>query len=305
MIQKLLNELKDKHKQDVWHCSIILWSITRYLGDTARTPNPRARGAWPLPWLFCPTKCLARAGSTPVDDWPFGEDPGPPAYSFPAPPLCTARAWREAGKVHSNQDTGEETKRPWWEDTEEMLRRMLLPAEETGVTGEASALGLGLWKAGRKGGRREQLQGCLERAKHPVHAQASPRMHNKQLFRLWTEQLHNFKVSNILGTDLKLGIGRTDAETEASILWPPDVKSWLIGKDPDAGKDWRQAEKTAAEDEMVGWHHWLDGHESEQASEDREGKDREAWRAAVYGELRVSRTWLSDRTTTKKRIYLL
>ena len=79
-----------------------------------------------------------------MDDWPFGEDPGPPAYSFPAPPLCTARAWREAGKVHSNQDTGEETKRPWWEDTEEMLRRMLLPAEETGVTGEASALGLGL-----------------------------------------------------------------------------------------------------------------------------------------------------------------
>ena len=59
-------------------------------------------------------------------------------------------------------------------------------------------------------------------------------------------------------------IGRTDAEVEAPILWPPDVKSWLIGKDPDAGKDWRQEEKGMTEDEMVGWHHWPDGHEFEQ-----------------------------------------
>ena len=54
-------------------------------------------------------------------------------------------------------------------------------------------------------------------------------------------------------------IGRTDAEAEAPILWPPDGKSWLIGKDPDAGKDWGQEEKGATEDEMVGWHHWLSG----------------------------------------------
>ena len=60
-------------------------------------------------------------------------------------------------------------------------------------------------------------------------------------------------------------IGRTDAEAETSILWPPDVKNWLIGKDPDAGKDWRQEEKGTTEDEMVGWHHWLYGHEFEQA----------------------------------------
>ena len=59
--------------------------------------------------------------------------------------------------------------------------------------------------------------------------------------------------------------GRTDAEADASILWPPDVKNWLIGKDPDAGKDWRQEEKGMTEDEIVGWHHWLDGHEFEQA----------------------------------------
>ena len=60
-------------------------------------------------------------------------------------------------------------------------------------------------------------------------------------------------------------IGRTDAEAEALILWPPDAKNWLIWKDPDAGKDWRQKEKGMTEDEMVGWHHQLDGHEFEQA----------------------------------------
>ena len=59
-------------------------------------------------------------------------------------------------------------------------------------------------------------------------------------------------------------IGRTDAEAEAPIIWPPDLKNWLIGKDPDAGKNWRQEEKGMTEDEMVGWHHWLDRHEFEQ-----------------------------------------
>ena len=58
-------------------------------------------------------------------------------------------------------------------------------------------------------------------------------------------------------------IGRTNAE--APILWPLDVKNWLIGKDPNDGKDWRQEEKGMIEDEMVGWHHWLNGHEFEQA----------------------------------------
>ena len=60
-------------------------------------------------------------------------------------------------------------------------------------------------------------------------------------------------------------IGRIDAKAEAPILWPHDVKNWLIWKDPDAGKDWRQEEKGTTEDEMVGWHHRLDGHEFEQA----------------------------------------
>ena len=88
-------------------------------------------------------------------------------------------------------------------------------------------------------------------------------------------------------------IGRTDAEDP--ILWPPDAKNWLIGKDPDAGEDGRQEEKGTTEDEMVGWHHWLNGHEFEQAL----GlvMDREAWRATVYG---VAKSWiqLSDWTIT-------
>ena len=72
-------------------------------------------------------------------------------------------------------------------------------------------------------------------------------------------------------------IGRTDAEAEAQILWPPDVKSQLIGKAPDSGKDWRQ-EKGVTEDEMVGWHCWLDGHELEQAPGSSEGQGNlEIW----------------------------
>ena len=63
-------------------------------------------------------------------------------------------------------------------------------------------------------------------------------------------------------------IGRTDAEAETPILWPPDAKNWLIWKDSDAGKDWKLEEKGMIEDEMVGWHHWLDGHEFEQTEGD-------------------------------------
>ena len=67
-------------------------------------------------------------------------------------------------------------------------------------------------------------------------------------------------------------IGRTDAKAETLILWPPDAKSQLIGKDPDAGKDLRQEEKGRTEDGMVGWHHQLNGHEFEQPLGDHEGK---------------------------------
>ena len=64
------------------------------------------------------------------------------------------------------------------------------------------------------------------------------------------------------------------------MVGPPDVKKELFEKDPDAGKDWRQKEKRTTEDEMVGWHHWLDGHESKQTPV---VKDREAWCAVVHG----------------------
>ena len=71
------------------------------------------------------------------------------------------------------------------------------------------------------------------------------------------------KPVNLKGNQPWILVGRTDAEAETSILWPPHTKSWLIGKDPDAWKDWGQEEKGKTEDEVDGWHHWLDGHESE------------------------------------------
>ena len=80
------------------------------------------------------------------------------------------------------------------------------------------------------------------------------------------------KPVNSKGNQSWIFIGRTDAEAEALVLRPPDVKSWLIRKDPDAGKDWRQEEKGMTEDEMVGWHHWLHGYYFEQALGDGEGQ---------------------------------
>ena len=87
-------------------------------------------------------------------------------------------------------------------------------------------------------------------------------------------------------------IGRTDFEAETPIFWSPDAKSWLIDQGPDAGKDWGQKEKGTTEDEMAGWHHWLDGRLSELWEL---VMDREAWRAAIHG-VAESRTRLSDWT---------
>ena len=88
--------------------------------------------------------------------------------------------------------------------------------------------------------------------------------------------------------------GRTDAEAEAPILWPPDEKSWLVRKDPEAGKDWRQEEKGMTEDEMVGWHHQLNGHEFNQAPGHGEGQGSLAC-CSPWG--CKSQTWLRDWTT--------
>ena len=94
------------------------------------------------------------------------------------------------------------------------------------------------------------------------------------------------KPVNPKGNQSWIFIGRTDAEAEAPILWSPDAKSWLIGKDPDYGKDWGQEEKRMTEDETVGWHHWLNGHKFEQILEGSKGqgilarcspRDRKEW----------------------------
>ena len=76
---------------------------------------------------------------------------------------------------------------------------------------------------------------------------------------------NEIKPVNPKGNQSWIFIGRTDAEVEAPILWPTDAKYWLIGKDPDDRKDWGQEKKGMAEGETVGWHHWVDGHEFEEA----------------------------------------
>ena len=89
-----------------------------------------------------------------------------------------------------------------------------------------------------------------------------------------SQAIKEIKPVNPKGTLLWIFIGSTDTEASASVLWPPVWKSWLIGKDPEAGKDWGQGEKRVTDDdEMIGWRHWLDGQEFEQApgAGDRQG----------------------------------
>ena len=97
------------------------------------------------------------------------------------------------------------------------------------------------------------------------------------------------KPVNSKGNQYLIFIGRTDAEAEAPILWPPDVKNWLIGKD--ARKDWRQKEKGMTEDEVVGWHHQLSGHEFKQTAGDCEGQ----------GGLACYSLWFAESDTTEQR----
>ena len=104
-----------------------------------------------------------------------------------------------------------------------------------------------------------------------------------------------FRPVNPKGNQSWIFIGRIDVEAEAPILWPPDEKSWLVGKDPDVGKVWRQEEKGITEDGMVGWHHRLNVQESEQTLGDGEGQGSLA--CSVHG-VAKSQTWLTDWTTT-------
>ena len=100
-------------------------------------------------------------------------------------------------------------------------------------------------------------------------------------------------------------IGKTDAEAEAPILWPPDVKNWLIGKDPDSEKDWRQEEKGMTEDEMVGWHHQLDGYEFEQALGvgDGQGRSLACCSPLCMGSQRVGHNWVTELNWTENRVW--
>ena len=94
------------------------------------------------------------------------------------------------------------------------------------------------------------------------------------------------------GNQSWLFIGRTDAEVETPILWPPDVKNWLIGKDTVAGKDWRWEEKRTTEDAMVGWHHRLNGHEFEQAPGVDDGQG--SWACCSPWGHRVGHDWVTE-----------
>ena len=93
--------------------------------------------------------------------------------------------------------------------------------------------------------------------------------------------------------------GRTDVEAETPILWPPDTKSWLIGKDPDAGKDWGREEKGMTEDEMVGWHHYLDGHGFEWTLGVGDGQGGLAF-CGSWG-CRVGHDWATELNWTEKQ----
>ena len=104
------------------------------------------------------------------------------------------------------------------------------------------------------------------------------------------------KPVNIKGNQPWILFGRTDAETEALILWPSDANSWLIGKDPDAWKDWRQKEKRVTEDEIVGWHHRFNGHEFGQTLGDGEGQGSLAC-CSPRGREESDKTWRMNNNT--------
>ena len=108
------------------------------------------------------------------------------------------------------------------------------------------------------------------------------------------------KPVNPKGNQSWIFIGRTDVEAEAPIVWPPDAKNWPIGKDPDAGKDWRQEKKGETEDEMVGWHH-TDSMDMSLGKLQDIVKDRGAWCVAVHG---VTKSWTLLRHWIITTIYL-
>ena len=96
--------------------------------------------------------------------------------------------------------------------------------------------------------------------------------HSVSLWIIWGTLRTALKKKKIICNQPWIFIGRTDAKVEAPVLWPPDAKSQLTGKDPDVGKYWGQEEKGVTEDEMFGWHHQFNGYEFEQTQQDSEGQ---------------------------------
>ena len=120
----------------------------------------------------------------------------------------------------------------------------------------------------------------------------------RRLLRVpWTARRSNQSI--LLGNQSWIFFGRTDVETETSILWPLDAKSWLTGKDPDAGKDGGQEEKRVTEDEMVGWHSWVNGHEFEQTLGNSEGQRCLAC-CSLWGHKELDSTWQLNKSNRKE-----
>ena len=101
---------------------------------------------------------------------------------------------------------------------------------------------------------------------------------------------------NPQGSQPWISIGRTNAEAKATILWPPDANRWLTGRDPEAGKEWRQEKGVSTEDEMVGWHYWFNGHEFKQAPGDSEGQGSLACCSPCSWKELDTTQWLNNRS---------
>ena len=127
----------------------------------------------------------------------------------------------------------------------------------------------------------------------------------RRLLRVpWTARRSNQSILKEISP--AWSFGRNDANAESPVFWPPHVKSWLIGKDSDAGRDWGQEEKAMTEDEMAGWHHWLHGHEFEWTPGDGDGQGGlaccDSW-GCKESDTTERLNWLTDWTLLSLEIF--